>query len=113
MATTNHCATDLTQVPGILGTPNDVQHSATGEVNASVFGVTDQNNRVSKVLSKLTALSATSRRSVTALEARWKWAGECIRAASKQLRERAGHPQGDIAFFANNQTLIQTALKEV
>src|SRR6516225_453029 len=112
MATTNHCATDLTQVPRLLEVPKDGPRRSAGEGDAAIPDDAVQKTAFQKVCSKISTSKRSDRRTRCVLDGKWERADRYIRKASAQLRERTGHPQGDLAYFASSQTLIQTSLQE-
>jgi cyclic beta-1,2-glucan synthetase len=113
MATTNHCATDLTQVPSLLGAGKIGQHNAAIDVDAAIREGLDQKKALlRKAQSKVHSWKATPEKPVSALEAKWNRANESIRVAGAYLRERPGITHTAVTLFANNQSLIQTCLKE-
>jgi len=112
MATTNHCATDLTQVPGLLGVSKADPPDAASDAAVVNLESVDQKKPLASVRSKVSSWRAIPVQPRSALETKWKQAAEDIRIASAHMRERQEPPQGDLAYFANHQTLIQTSLKE-
>ena len=112
MATTNHCATDLTQVPSLLGPGNAGHHSDAIEIDAVSRVDLRQKKLLSRPLSKVRAWRRASEPCLSVLDAKWKRADESIRFACGYLREWTGTTEAEIGWFANNQSLIQTCLKE-
>jgi cyclic beta-1,2-glucan synthetase len=111
MATTNHCATDLTQVPSLLGVSKGEQQNSAGVADAAVSAGPDKKTAPSKGWSKFAPWKSTAQ-SMSVLDAKWERADEFIRATCARLRQLSGHPVGDITYFANSTILILTSLKE-
>ena len=112
MATTNHCATDLTQVPRLLEVSKNGPRRSASEGDAAISDDAHQKTAFQKVCSKVSTSKRSDQRTLCVLDGKWERADRYIRKASAQLRERTGHPQGDLAYFASSQTLIQTSLQE-
>src|SRR5580704_6456773 len=112
MVTKNHGATDLTQVPSLLGVSKADPPDAASDAAVVNLESVDQKKPLASVRSKVSSWRAIPVQPRSALETKWKQAAEDIRIASAHMRERQEPPQGDLAYFANHQTLIQTSLKE-